>query len=80
MSDHSNINHPDDEENRDHNRKEVSYLKADVERLEAMVRHLRSDLDAIFTRVGRGDTVDLYCQDGTHIEICATSVNGSDET
>lgn len=51
---------------------QIEKLKVEVlwaeKRAEAMIR----DLEAIFTRIGRGDTVQLHYENGTVIEVSAT--------
>jgi hypothetical protein len=72
MADHINISERNQRQSDWARIVEVEKLKVEViwaeKRADAMVR----DLEAIFTRIGRGDTVQLHYENGTMIEVSAT--------
>jgi len=70
MADHSNINEPTYRAREDWAaRVEVEKLKLALQWTEKERDHYRSNLEAIFNRIGRGDHVDLYFDDGTHVRL-----------
>jgi hypothetical protein len=76
MADHININEPGRfDRELDH---QIAAAKAQVDLTFANKRAdaLARDLDAIFTRIGRGDEVELHYADGRRIVIFAPPIQG----
>ena len=64
MPDHININHPDNRAKYRYEMLEIVQLRARVQTLENFLLNAESDLEAIFTRIERGDEVELHMQSG----------------
>lgn len=71
MADHINIVEPSKRERQWEHMVAVEKLKAELSISGQRVLSLESDLDAIFTRIKRGETAKLYYADGTMIEVAA---------
>lgn len=69
MPDHINIHHPRPREERMRHAIEVAELKARASVMAAYIADMESDLTAIFTRIGRGDPVELHYPDGSVIPV-----------
>lgn len=69
MADHINIHHPGNIDNRMRAAIETAELKARVSVLERYLMGAQSDLDAIFTRIARGEVVELHYPDGRVIVV-----------
>lgn len=79
MADHCNIN-----EARQFDRDwdvmvQDAKLKLELEWANKRIQHLVSNLDAIFTRIGRGDTAYLYYSNGNVVEIMAVPTPAKSE-
>ena len=57
MADHINIRHPNERHRDWQHLKQVALLKTELEIAEKRILQLDGDLDAIFTRIKRGDPV-----------------------
>lgn len=64
MADHINIHHPDGREVRRRIAIEIAELQARIKVLNNDVLDMESDLNSIFTRIERGDEVELHMQHG----------------
>lgn len=64
MPDHININHPDGRARWRSEMLEIAQLRAKVQTLENSLLSVEGDLDAIFTRIERGDEVELHMPSG----------------
>ncbi|MBY2911405.1 hypothetical protein [Rhizobium leguminosarum] len=64
MPDHININHPDSRAKYRHEMLEIVQLRARVSTLESFLLNAEGDIEAIFTRIERGDEVELHMQSG----------------
>lgn len=64
MSDHININHPDQGDRWEYEAIKVAKLEATIKVLETSIRQARGDLEAIFTRIERGDQCELHMKNG----------------
>ncbi|AID18367.1 hypothetical protein PPF1_54 [Rhizobium phage vB_RleM_PPF1] len=64
MPDHINIHHPDSRAKYRHEMLEIVQLRARVSTLESFLLNAEGDLEAIFTRIERGDEVELHMQSG----------------
>lgn len=80
MADHSNIHEPNYAAREEWRaRVEVEKLKLALSWAEKERDHYRDNLDAIFTRIARGDHVDLYYGDGSHIRLTQPPATPSDK-
>lgn len=70
MADHVNINEPS-WDRRWEDRLRVMKLEAEVKNLSDERDSYRRDLEAIFTRIGRGDHAELHFTDGQCVRIIA---------
>ncbi|MGO8093173.1 hypothetical protein [Rhizobium leguminosarum] len=64
MPDHFKINHPDSRAKYRHEMLEIVQLRARVSTLESFLLNAEGDLEAIFTRIERGNEVELHMQSG----------------
>ncbi|MBX5112735.1 hypothetical protein [Rhizobium lentis] len=64
MPDHININHPDSRARWREKTLEIVQLRAKITMLENCLLDIEGDLEAIFTRIERGDEVELHMQSG----------------
>lgn len=64
MPDHININHPDNRARYRFEMLEIAQLRAKVQTMENFLLNAESDLEAIFTRIERGDEVELHMKSG----------------
>ncbi len=71
MADHSNIHHPGSREGRMRAAIEVAELKARLDVMERYLFDATTDLEAIFTRIGKGERVELHYPDGEIIRVRA---------
>lgn len=71
MADHSNINHPDMDERWSNGDLASAKLAVEVAHWKVRYQGVAQDLDAIFTRIANGQTVELHYQNGTMIVIQA---------
>lgn len=71
MADHINITHPDRHEQFLREQLPLAELKARLEVMSMQARSLSSDLSAIFTRIDRGETVELHYPDGEVVIVGA---------
>lgn len=69
MADHINIHHPGPREERMRRAIEIAELKARIATMEGYMLDMEGDLGAIFTRIQRGDNVELHYPDGTVINM-----------
>jgi len=60
MSDHINISHPRQLASQEFLTRKISQLTAEVAYQSAIIEQLRNDLGSIFTRIQRGDNVELW--------------------
>lgn len=70
MAAHSNIREPDYGD-RWGQRLRVLQLEAEIANLKAERDHYQGDLRAIFTRIGKGEHIDLFFDDGRKITLRA---------
>lgn len=78
MADHNNIRSPRDRMDLEE-RLQRERLEAELTVLREAYDDLRGDLDAIFTRIGRGDQVDLQFPDGEIVTITRARPRKSQE-
>lgn len=71
MADHMNIHHPNGRRDRLRAAIEVAELKARLSVLETTLLNMEDDLEAIFTRIAKGERVELHYPDGEIIRIRA---------
>ena len=71
MADHINIVEPSKRERQWCHMLTTEKLKTEITVANSRIMSLEGDLDAIFTRIKRGETVKLYYDDGSMIEIAA---------
>ncbi|MGR9441639.1 hypothetical protein [Rhizobium leguminosarum] len=64
MPDHINIHHPDNRAKYRRERLAIEELRAKVTTLENFLLDAEGDLEAIFTRIERGDEVELHMPSG----------------
>ncbi|MBB3297841.1 MULTISPECIES: hypothetical protein [unclassified Rhizobium] len=64
MPDHINIHHPDSRAKYRRERLLIEELRAKVSTLESFLIDAEGDLEAIFTRIERGDEVELHMPSG----------------
>jgi hypothetical protein len=64
MPDHINIHHPDSRAKYRRERLAIEELRAKVSTLESFLLDAEGDLEAIFTRIERGDQVELNMPSG----------------
>ncbi|ANM12102.1 hypothetical protein [Rhizobium sp. N324] len=64
MPDHVNIHHPDRRAERREKAVTIAELRAKISTLETYLDSAERDLEAIFTRIERGDEVELHMQSG----------------
>ncbi len=64
MPDHINIHHPDSRAKYRRERLAIEELRAKVSTLESFLFDAEADLEAIFTRIERGDEVELNMPSG----------------
>lgn len=64
MPDHVNIHHPDSRAKYRRERLAIEELRAKVSTLESFLLDAEGDLEAIFTRIERGDQVELNMPSG----------------
>lgn len=64
MTDHINIHHPDDGERREREAIKVAELQARITILDRSLLQVRGDLEAIFTRIERGEECELHMKNG----------------
>lgn len=64
MSDHINIHHPDDGERREREAIKVAEMQARITILDRSLLQVRGDLEAIFTRIERGEPCELHMKNG----------------
>lgn len=80
MTDHINITHPDSRDRWMHYRREIERLKADLTLTNSMLMEVQGDLSSIFTRIQRGEQVELHYPDGTVIPITKARRRGGSDT
>jgi hypothetical protein len=64
MPDHINIHHPDGRAMSRQKAVTIAELRAKISTLETYLDSAESDLEAIFTRIKRGDAVELHMPNG----------------
>lgn len=64
MPDHINIHHPDGRAERRQKAVTIAELRAKITTLETYLDSAENDLEAIFTRIERGDAVELHMTSG----------------
>lgn len=68
MPDHINISHPSEygiQSDFYLNKLKLAQLRIEIEQLCSVYRSVSDNLDSIFTRIGRGESVELHYPDGT---------------
>ncbi len=73
MADHVNIADPDSRGNYWGDRLFIAKLEAELKCAQAERDHYRDNLDAVFTRIARGEEAQLNYRDGSVIRIAAAS-------
>lgn len=71
MADHVNISDPDGYPDEWRHRLAVAKLEAELKVTQLERDHYRRELDAVFTRISRGDDAELHYRDGKVIRIAA---------
>lgn len=71
MADHVNIQDPESMERNWRHLEEVQILSTKLTVANQRILHLEGELSAIFTRIGRGDPVELHYRDGSMIRVVA---------
>ncbi|RWX78247.1 hypothetical protein EPK99_06320 [Neorhizobium lilium] len=64
MADHINIHHPDRGERYEREALMIAELKTKIAVMETALTQSRGDLEAIFTRIKRGDPCELHMMNG----------------
>lgn len=64
MPDHINIHHPDTNERWEREAIKIAELKARITVLDQALLQVRGDLEAIFTRIERGEECELHMKNG----------------
>lgn len=64
MPDYINIHHPDRGERYEREALKIAELKTKISVMETALTQARGDLEAIFTRIARGDPCELHMMNG----------------
>lgn len=79
MADHINIADPNPRGDYWGSRLFIAKLEAELKCAQAERDHYRDNLDAVFTRIARGDVAHLHYRDGSVIRIMAEPTFNAEE-